>query len=127
MPFDPAFTNSYVVAFVMGVASSLRCVSMCGSIIGTLTLSLSLDIRNKKTLILPFVFNYNMGRITSQMLACEIAGLIQSIATMQMGEYGYRLLQVLSALIMASSGLYIAGWFPRFAYIDKAGMQFGAK
>lgn len=111
----------------MGVASSLRCVSMCGSIIGTLTLSLSLDIRNKKTLILPFVFNYNMGRITSQMLACEIAGLIQSIATMQMGEYGYRLLQVLSALIMASSGLYIAGWFPRFAYIDKAGMQFGAK
>ncbi len=30
MLFDPAFTSSYVVAFVMGVASSLHCVSMCG-------------------------------------------------------------------------------------------------
>ena len=28
---------------------------------------------------------------------------------------------------MASAGLYIAGWFPRFAYIEKAGTHFWKK
>jgi sulfite exporter TauE/SafE len=125
MPFDPEFTTSYLVAFVMGLVSSLHCIGMCGSIIGTLTLSLSPEIRHKKALLLPFVFNYNFGRITSYTIAGALAGLIQSLATLQMGEiHGHRLLQILSALIMAGAGLYIAGWFPRFAYIEKAGMHF---
>jgi len=125
MPFDPAFTTSYLVAFMMGLVSSLHCIGMCGSIIGTLTLSLSPEIRNKKNLLLPFVFNYNFGRITSYTIAGALAGVIQSIASMQMGElHGHRLLQILSAIIMASAGLYIAGWFPRFAYIEKVGTHF---
>jgi sulfite exporter TauE/SafE len=125
MPFDPAFTSSYLVAFVMGLVSSLHCIGMCGSIIGTLTLSLSPEIRHKKALLLPFVFNYNAGRITSYTIAGALAGLIQSIATLPMGEiHGHRLLQILSALIMACAGLYIAGWFPRFAYIEKVGVHF---
>jgi sulfite exporter TauE/SafE len=42
---------------------------------------------------------------------------------MHLGEtHGHRFLQLLSAVIMASAGLYIAGWFPRFAYIEKTGM-----
>ncbi|MDD2724257.1 MAG: sulfite exporter TauE/SafE family protein [Methylovulum sp.] len=128
MPFDPDFTTSYLVAFVMGLVSSLHCIGMCGSIIGTLTLSLSPEIRHKKALLLPFVFNYNFGRITSYTIAGALAGVIQSLATMQMGElHGHRLLQILSALIMAGAGLYIAGWFPRFAYIEKAGMHFWKK
>jgi sulfite exporter TauE/SafE len=128
MPFDAAFTSSYFVAFIMGLISSLHCIGMCGSIIGTLTLSLSPEIRHKKTLLLPFVFNYNLGRITSYTLAGAIAGLIQSIAIMQMGEiHGHRLLQILSAIIMACAGFYIAGWFPRFAYIEKAGLHFWKK
>lgn len=125
MPFDPAFTTSYLVAFIMGLVSSLHCIGMCGSIIGTLTLSLSPEIRHKKTLLLPFVFNYNLGRIVSYAMAGALAGLIQSLATLQLGEiHGHRLLQILSAIIMAGAGLYIAGWFPRFAYIEKAGMHF---
>lgn len=128
MPFDPAFTTSYLVAFIMGLVSSLHCIGMCGSIIGTLTLSLSPEIRHKKSLLFPFVFNYNFGRIVSYSIAGALAGIIQSIATMQMGEiHGHRLLQILSATIMAGSGLYIAGWFPRFAYIEKAGMHFWKK
>ena len=127
MLFDPAFTTSYLVAFIMGLVSSLHCIGMCGSIIGTLTLSLSPEIRNNKVQLLSFVFNYNFGRITSYALAGAIAGVIQSVAIMKVGEYGYRFLQLLSAVIMASAGLYIAGWFPRFAYIEKAGMHFWKK
>ncbi|KJV06114.1 sulfite exporter TauE/SafE family protein [Methylocucumis oryzae] len=123
MPFDPAFTSSFLVAFAMGLASSLHCIGMCGSIIGTLTLSLSPAIRNDKIRLFPFVFNYNIGRILSYGLAGALVGFIESLATMQMSEtFAYRLMQLLSALIMACAGLYLAGWFPRFAYIEKIGM-----
>ena len=85
MPFDPAFTSSYLVAFIMGLFSSMHCIGMCGSIIGTLTLSLSPDIRNNKKLLLPFVFNYNFGRITSYTIAGVLAGLIEALLTMHSG------------------------------------------
>jgi sulfite exporter TauE/SafE len=57
-------------------------------------------------------------------MAGALAGIIHSMATVHMAElHGHRLLQLLSAVIMASAGLYIAGWFPRFAYIEKAGLH----
>jgi len=124
MEFDYAFITSYLVAFTMGLFSSMHCIGMCGSIIGTLTLSLSPEIRNKKARLFPFVLNYNLGRIVSYTLAGGLVGVIASLLNMPLshGE-GHRLLQLLSALIMASAGLYIAGWFPRFAYIEKAGLH----
>lgn len=124
MTFDPSFTTSYLVAFAMGIATSMHCVGMCGSIIGTLTLSLSPDVRNSKKLLMPFVFNYNIGRITSYTLAGTIAGVVESFIPAPFTEInGYRVLQIISAVIMASSGLYIAGWLPRFAYIEKMGIH----
>jgi uncharacterized protein len=122
MLFDSTFTSSYLVAFMMGLFSSMHCIGMCGSIIGTLTLSLSTEIRNNKALLLPFVFNYNLGRIISYTLAGGLAGIIGVLIIKPFGEfYGHRLLQLVSALVMMSAGLYIAGWFPRFAYIEKLG------
>jgi hypothetical protein len=47
---------------------------------------------------------------------------------MHLGEtHGHRFLQLISAGIMASAGFYIAGWFPRFAYIEKVGTHFWKK
>jgi sulfite exporter TauE/SafE len=125
MEFHIAFTTSYLYAFLMGLASSLHCIGMCGSIIGTLTFSLSPEIRNNKTRLLPFVFNYNAGRITSYTVAGALAGLASSVITLPIpGFNGHRILQLISALIMTGAGLYIAGWLPRFAYIEKIGMTF---
>jgi sulfite exporter TauE/SafE len=125
MEFDLAFTTSALVAFTMGLFSSLHCIGMCGSIIGTLTLSLSPEIRSNKKRLVPFVLNYNIGRITSYTLAGALAGVIQTLITMPMGEIsGHRLLQLLSAIVMSGAGLYLAGWFPRFAYIEKIGLRF---
>jgi uncharacterized protein len=127
MPFDPEFTSSYLVAFAMGLFSSMHCIGMCGSIIGTLTLSLSADIRNKKSLLLPFVFNYNLGRVTSYTIAGALIGIIGVLMVMPFGIHGHRILQLLSALVMMCAGLYIAGWYPRFAYIEKIGRRFWKK
>jgi sulfite exporter TauE/SafE len=119
---DNAFGTSYLVALLMGLFSALHCLGMCGSIIGSLTLSLRREIRENKRLLVPFVFSYNVGRIVSYSLGGLLAGLAEHVLSMPLGEgHGHRILQIVSALIMAGAGLHIAGWFPRFAYIEKAG------
>lgn len=125
MDFDLIFSTVYLVSFAMGIFSSMHCLGMCGSIIGTLTLSLKPAIRDNKYRLFPFVLNYNLGRITSYTIAGLLVGLIESILTYPLGEsHGYRLLQIISAIIMTGAGLYIAGWLPKFAYIEKAGSRF---
>jgi len=125
MEFHLTFTASYFAAFAMGLFSSLHCIGMCGSIIGTLTLSLKPKIRNNKRSLLPYIINYNLGRITSYTLAGFLVGFLHAIIILPFGlNYGHRALQLLSAAIMIGAGLYLAGWFPRFAYIEKAGSRF---
>ena len=124
MIFDPNFASSLLVALLMGLFSSLHCIGMCGSIIGSLTFSLSSEIRHDKKRLLPFILSYNAGRITSYGIAGALFGLVEVLVTLPLGDaHGHRLLQILSALIMIGAGLYIAGWFPRFAYIEKLGLH----
>lgn len=119
---DSAFSTSYLVALLMGLFSALHCLGMCGSIIGSLTLSLRREIRENKRLLMPFVASYNAGRIVSYSLAGMLAGIAEHVLSMPLGEgHGHRILQIVSALIMLGAGLHIAGWFPRFAYIEKVG------
>jgi sulfite exporter TauE/SafE len=119
------FVNaSYLVPFIMGLFSSMHCIGMCGSIIGTLTLSLKTEVRAQKARLFSFVFSYNLGRICSYTLAGALVGSVEAILTMPFGQgHGHRVLQILSAFIMTGAGLYIAGWFPRFAYIEKTGSK----
>jgi hypothetical protein len=125
---DSGFSTSYLVALIMGLFSALHCLGMCGSIIGTLTLSLRREIRDNKAQLLPFVLFYNFGRISSYTLAGYVAGLVHNVLMLPLGEgQGHRILQIVSALIMAGAGLHIAGWFPRFAYIEKGGGLIWAK
>ncbi len=122
MEFHYTFTTSYLAAFAMGLFSSLHCIGMCGSIIGSLTLSLKPEIRSNKKKLLSYIFSYNLGRITSYSTAGFLVGFIQAIIILPFGlEHGYRILQLFSAVVMVCAGLYLAGWFPRFAYIEKAG------
>ena len=124
MHFDQAFSSSFLVSLMMGLFSALHCVSMCGSIIGTLTLSLKPEIREQKAQLLPFVISYNLGRISSYALAGLLAGVLHHVLALPFGEgNGHRILQIVSALVMAGAGLHIAGWFSRFAYIEKAGAR----
>jgi sulfite exporter TauE/SafE len=116
------FNASYLAAFAMGLFSSLHCIGMCGSIIGTLSLSLSPEVRNNKSTFFSYVLNYNLGRIFSYSLAGIVVGFAQYFLTLPFSEgQAHRFLQIFAAAIMSGAGLYIAGWFPRFAYIEKIG------
>jgi sulfite exporter TauE/SafE len=119
---DPSFNTSFFVALLMGLFSAFHCLGMCGSIIGSLTLSLKREIRENKRLLLPFVASYNAGRVLSYSMAGMLAGFAENVLSMPLGEgHGHRILQILSAIVMLGAGLHIGGWFPRFAYIEKFG------
>lgn len=118
------FATSYLFAFTMGLFSSLHCIGMCGSIISTLTFSISPEIHRNKRKLFPYILNYNLGRILSYCIAGTLAGAIQYLFTLPLGAaQGHRILQIISAIFMVSAGMYIAGWFPRFAYIEKLGSR----
>lgn len=113
-----ALTTSLVTAFLLGLFSSAHCIAMCGSVIGALTLTLPAHIREQPRKMLPFVLNYNIGRILSYAIAGGLVGLLASpLAQIN----GLPFLRYLSVLVMIGMGLYLAGWFPKFAHAEKIG------
>ncbi|MDO8827239.1 sulfite exporter TauE/SafE family protein [Methylophaga sp.] len=113
-----ALTTSLVTAFLLGLFSSAHCIAMCGSVIGALTLTLPVEIRQQPRKMFPFVFNYNVGRILSYAIAGSIVGFLASpLAQIN----GLSVLRYLSVLVMIGMGLYLAGWFPKFAHAEKIG------
>lgn len=113
-----AIISSYITAFLLGLFSTVHCIAMCGSVIGALTLSLPAEVRESQLRMLPFVFNYNIGRILSYGLAGVLVGLLSSPLT-QINAHWF--LRILSVVVMMSMGLYLAGWFPKFARAEKLG------
>jgi sulfite exporter TauE/SafE len=110
--------GSYVTAFLLGLFSTVHCIAMCGSVIGALTLSLPSEVRESQTKMIPYVFNYNLGRLLSYGIAGAIVALVISpVAFFD----GHTLLRYLSVVIMIGMGLYLAGWFPKFAYMERMG------
>lgn len=67
---------SFISAFLLGLFGTLHCVGMCGGIIGALSLSLPVEIRDHKPHLFLFVTTYNIGRIMSYTLAGLIAGAV---------------------------------------------------
>lgn len=113
-----AITGSYITAFLLGLFSTVHCLAMCGSVIGALTLSLPQEVRESQRRMLPYVFNYNLGRILSYAMAGAIVGLLSSpLAHID----GHTTLRYLSIVVMIGMGFYLAGWFPKFAKMERLG------
>lgn len=109
-------------AFIVGLFSTLHCLGMCGGIIGALTFSLPPTVREHRWRLAAYVAAYNSGRILSYTLAGALAGgLGSTLFHLLSPRYGHLLLLALASLIMAGIGLYLAGWFPRFALIEHLG------
>jgi sulfite exporter TauE/SafE len=109
-------------AFVVGLMSILHCLGMCGSIISALTLSLPQSVRSQRRLLLTYLAVYNLGRVGSYALAGALAGgLGKALAGTLALRHGHLVLSLLGACIMAGIGLYLAGWFPRFAELERIG------
>jgi sulfite exporter TauE/SafE len=117
---DPITLSS---AFLLGFFSTLHCIGMCGGIIGALSLSLPIDIRNSKPRLFTFVLSYNLGRLISYSLAGLVAGAIGTSALQSAGfDHGHAILRTIGVVMMVAIGLYLTGWLPQLASVEKIGI-----
>ncbi len=113
---------AYPLAFLVGLLSALHCIGMCGGIVGAVSYSLPATIRRQPGRYLAYLLAFNLGRIGSYSIAGAMfgglgAGLM-GIESMGWLAEGMRLA---AAGILVGIGLYIGGWFPRFAAIERLG------
>ncbi len=110
-------------AFLLGLFSTLHCIGMCGGIIGALSLSLPAEIRNHKPKLFTFVLSYNLGRIISYSAAGLVAGAIGTSALQSVGfDQGHAILRFIGVAMMVAIGLYLTGWLPQLASVEKIGI-----
>lgn len=114
---------SLPLAFTVGLLSALHCVGMCGGIMGALSYGLPQEIRQNSSRFLLFLLVYNSGRILSYAVAGALLGSVGGMLLEVLGPgQGHRWLQWAAALIMVLIGLHIAGWLPRLAEVERAGV-----
>ena len=109
---------------VIGLLSSLHCLGMCGGIMGALSLSLPADVRENRIQISLFVTAYNLGRISSYMLAGTLAGAFGVEILELLGlndDSAHAILRILGAAFIVLIGLYLGGWFPQLIKVEKLG------
>ena len=111
-----------IVAFVVGLLSTIHCIGMCGGLVGAMTMSLSPDIRQNQIKLTQYTFAYNLGRIISYMIAGLLVGLLgQVFKDIILPENGIGILRLIASIMIIAMGFYIAGWFPHFSRIEKIG------
>ena len=110
----------YSAAFLLGLTGAVHCFGMCGGIVAALTLGLPQEAtwRNR----LPFLVAYNIGRISSYVVAGMLAGGLGAWATHLAAVHSAQLvLQIFAGLCMILLGLYLAGWSRLLSRVEQAG------
>jgi sulfite exporter TauE/SafE len=116
-----ALNSAYLIAPLVGLLSGLHCVGMCGGIIGALSFSLPQRVRRDPRLLLGYTLVYNLGRVLSYVLAGALFGWLGGLLFAAGGSSAAWLLRSLAALVTIAIGFYVAGWFPRFALVERLG------
>ena len=107
-------------AALIGLASSIHCVGMCGGIVGALSYSLPAEIRDNRAKRFAYVTSYNLGRLTSYAVMGMLAGLLGG-EIFNLSGSGHFVMRLVAALLIIMTGFYLAGWFPQFARSERLG------
>ncbi len=111
------------IPFLIGLLSAVHCFGMCGGVVSALTMSLSPEIRLSNTRLFLYSLAYNLGRLLSYATAGFLAGLLgQTLISTVAPTSGLPALRLFSAFIIILLGLYLGGWLPKLALIEKLGM-----
>lgn len=111
-----------LTAFLVGLLGGVHCLGMCGGVVGTLTFSLSPRHQLNQWRMLPFQLAYNLGRISSYVIAGILIGLLAaSLSSLVPFLPFQQALQIFAGLFMIALGLYLAGWWAGVTHIERLG------
>ena len=118
MPIEVTF----LAAFTVGLFGGVHCVGMCGGIVGALSFGLPERARGRFSSLLPYLFNYNLGRLISYTVAGALVGGIGALASnLTTLHQAQTVLQIIAGLFMVAMGLYLGGWWYGMNRLEKAG------
>jgi sulfite exporter TauE/SafE len=107
-------------AFAVGLLGGVHCLGMCGGIVGALSFGLP---KAKLGPQLGFQLAYNLGRILSYSLAGALAGGLGLLLAEHSGlAQAQRVLLLIASLFMVLLGLYLGGWWPSLARLERLGL-----
>lgn len=113
---------TFAIAFLVGVLSTVHCLGMCTGIMGALTLSLPMEVRARPNSLLPYMLAYNLGRVSSYTLVGWMVGALSSLLASALAQYyGSQIFLALATAMLVGLGLYLGGWFPKFALLERIG------
>ncbi|MBK1644929.1 hypothetical protein CKO25_09750 [Thiocapsa imhoffii] len=113
---------AHALAFLVGLLSAVHCLGMCTGVVGALSYSLPATMRQRPRRLVTMVLAFNLGRIGSYTLAGALWGSLGVILLLTGAHpWFFGTMRWVAAMIMVGIGLHVAGWFPRFALIERVG------
>ena len=116
--------GAYLTAFLVGLLGGVHCLSMCGGLVGTLTVGLDARVRSDPLRLLPFQLAYNLGRISGYSVAGAIFGAMGAILLqLDALQAAQRALYGLAGVVMILLGFYLAGWWRVLGAVERLGLR----
>ena len=113
---------TFLVALLIGLSSAPHCIGMCGAISGALSMSLPQEVRERRGRMLLFNLAFSLGRVGSYAIAGALAGLLGGALAERLAPIaGISLLRLVPVLLVVAVGLYVGGWVPRLAVVERIG------
>lgn len=108
--------GTLLAAFAVGVLGGVHCLGMCGGIVGAISVSHA----GSAAPAWPRLLAYNLGRMGSYVIAGALAGWLGA-ALLGALPQGQRVLEFLAAVFLILLGLYLGGWWPVLARLERFG------
>ena len=112
----------YIALFLTGLLGGVHCVGMCGGIVSVLGFNISTQKSQSTRGLLSILLGYNLGRISSYMLAGAIMGGISAgvFSLHELRQYQV-VLSDFAAVFMIILGLYLANIWRGLVKLESLG------
>ena len=112
---------TWLSALILGLMGGTHCAGMCGGIVTALSLG-SDNVGTVSRPVLRYVLAYNLGRITSYVIAGMLIGGLGAVASnLVFLHYSQLVLKMLAAIFMLLMGLYLGGWWSFLSRLEAVG------
>ena len=112
--------TGFIAVFLIGLLGGVHCVGMCGGIVGVLSTQ---TVRMPGAAsVFPLHLAYNLGRISSYVIAGALVGVIGSFGLLLNDMLPVQMaLYVAANLMMIALGLYLTGLTQSLAFTERIG------